>query len=37
MKQAAVCCSYDLEHKKMIDLAALDKGPAKKVYLNLHR
>lgn len=37
MKQAAVACSWDLEHKKLMDLASLEKGPAKKVYLNLHK
>lgn len=37
MKQAAVYGSYDLEHLKLGDLAQLQKGTVKKVYMNLHK
>ena len=37
MKQAAVYNSYDLEHLKLLDLAAQEKGTTKKIYLNLFK
>lgn len=37
MKTAAIRSSFDLEHMKNGGLSLYDKGPSKKIYLNLHK
>lgn len=37
LKIAAIKSSYDLEHLKNHGMNLYDKGPAKKVYLHLHK